>query len=510
MAFVGPRDPLTPGPSYGPAGARAPLVALKRIDKSFGSLRALHEVSADFRPGELHCILGENGAGKSTLMKILAGVERPDSGELELRGVSTRLRNRRDGIRAGVGIVLQHHGLIEQLTGVENFLLNAPNAAPILNPASALRKLAELADQYRLDIRPQASVGRMTTGERQRLEIVIALAAGSELLILDEPTSALPTRDVDRLIDTLRALRAEGKALAYITHKLREVVALADRATVLRRGRVVAELSGEEIEADRLTAAMMGELPPVQGVASPAPGAVVARLDGVCTNAAREGHPLHDVSLEIREGEIVGVGGMLGAGQEDLARVLAGLTTPTRGRVEKPPVVGYLPEDRAREGVAEKLTVLDNLLVHVNGERALHRGPFIDRRKATAFANRLVAEGDVRGGGLATRAGLLSGGNQQKLVVARELDRRPKMIVAHNPYRGLDVNATRAVRLRLLEARGRGCAILLISPDLEDLFEICDRIVVLSEGALTREVDPSAVSARELGVLVGEPRRPAP
>lgn len=503
----------TPSPTSTPVartvGAREPLVSLSSIDKSFGRIRALQDVIVHLYAGELHCILGENGAGKSTLMHILSGVQRPDRGEIKLRGAVQHFRNRQDGIRAGVGIVQQHHGLIEQLTGVENFMLGQTHGGAFLQPRQALKALTDVADEFRLEIRARVSVGAMATGERQRLEIVIALAAGSDLLILDEPTSALPTRDVDILIDVLKTLREKGKAIAYITHKLREVTALADRVTVLRRGQVLASLFGEEIVQERLTAAMMGDLAPVEAAGRREPGAVVAQLDGIVTAPSRSGHPLHEVSLEVREREVLGVAGMIGSGQDDLARVLAGLTTPLRGHAAIPSVVAYLPEDRASEGIAEQLTVLDNLIVHSHADRSLRRGILIDGTKARAFAQALVDQGDVRSGGLEMRARLLSGGNQQKLVIARELERKPQLIVAHNPYRGLDAHATRAVRTRLVAARDQGCAIVLISPDLEDLFDLADRIIVLAEGTITGEVDPRKVSARELGLLIGKTARNA-
>lgn len=482
-----------------------PLVGLQGIDMSFGPVQALRGVNLDLYSGELHCILGENGAGKSTLMRILSGVQVPSRGDIKLRCAVQHFRNRQDGIRAGIGIVQQHHGLIEQLTGIENFILGLPKGGTLLHTGQALRALTDVADEFELEIRPRVNVGRMATGERQRLEIVIALATGSELLILDEPTSALPTRDVDILIDVLKTLRQKGKAIAYITHKLREVIALADRATVLRRGQVLDTLSGDEIQHDRLTAAMMGDLPPAEATGRLEAGGVVAGLDRVSTPPTRSGHPLHEVSLAIREREILGVAGMIGSGQDDLARVLAALSTPLSGRLDpKPAIVAYLPEDRAHEGIADQLSLRDNLIVHKHADRSLRRGMQIDAAKANAFSQALVDKGDVRAGSLAMRVGLLSGGNQQKLVVARELERMPQLIVAHNPYRGLDVNATRAVRTRLIEARDQGCAVILISPDLEDLFDLADRIVVLAEGTITGEVDPRKVSANELGMLIGK------
>jgi general nucleoside transport system ATP-binding protein len=488
-----------------------PLVKLVGISKSFGQVVALKGVDLTLKRGELHFVLGENGAGKTTLMRILAGIQTPDAGEILVHGELRRLRSRRDGIKAGVGMVQQHHGLISELTGVENFLLGRIDAGALLRKGAASRQLQQAADEMGLEIRPNRMVSAMSAGERQRLEIVIALASGSEVIILDEPTSALPSRDVDTLIEVVGLLKRKGRSVAYITHKLREVIALADQVTILRRGEVVAQLPGKGLDVVTLTSAMMGSLPASEAVAHREPGPIVARLRKVTTRREGIGCPLQEVDLSVRGREVVGIAGMANSGQSELAELLAGLRAPMAGAVEtRPRTCAYIPEDRAASGIAENLSVRDNCLVHRHRDPALRRGLMIDRKKADAFANSIVAGSDVRTSGIEGRVGLLSGGNQQKLVVGRELDRDPDLIVAHNPYYGLDVNAARAVRDRLLQARDRGCALVFLSPDIEDLFEVADRIVVMAEGSVIGEVDPRTTSSRELGEMIGQSKVHAP
>lgn len=494
-------------PTAGDPEARSinPIVRLRGIEKRFDNVVALQGVDAAFYPGELHCILGENGAGKSTLMQVIAGTLHPDAGEIEIHGVTRKLRTRQDGIKLGIGMVQQHYGLIEQLTAVENFLLGWPEAGNIVNAKQAARRLREIGEDIGLDVRVDRKAAEMPTGERQRLEILIALASGSDCLILDEPTSALSTQDVDVLIAVLRKLQSRGKAIAYITHKLREVTELANRATVLRRGQVVRSFEKNEITREDLTEAMIGKLAAVEISRGRVPGRAIARLRTVDTGAAPGGCPLNGVDLSLHANEIVGVAGMVGNGQDELAQLLAGLIDPLAGEVSpRANIVAYIPENRSREGVAESLSVSDNAIVHRHNDPALKRGIRLDPKRVGEFAQSLLNTGDVRAGSLDMRVGLLSGGNQQKLVVARELDRGPELIVAHNPYRGLDGIATRAVRENLIAARDRGCPVLVLSPDLDDLMDLADRIVVLSKGKIAGEVDPRTATAEEIGLLMGK------
>ena len=384
-------------------GAPEALVRLAGISKSFGPVQALREVDLAIFAGETHFILGENGAGKSTLMRILAGIQTPDSGDISIRGTPRRLRNRKDGIAAGIGIVQQHHGLVHQITGVENFLLSQLSAAVLLRKRQATELLLQAAAEFELEVRPNRLVSQMAAGERQRLEIVIALASGSDLIILDEPTSALPSRDIDMLIAVVRRLKQKGKAVAYITHKLREVLALADQVTILRRGEVVDQLPGAGLDIDTLTEAMIGTLPPPEPAAHYEPGPVVARLRGVATRREAGGCPLADVDLSVRAREIVGVAGMAGNGQDELAEVLAGLRAPTSGVIEtKPGTVAYIPEDRAGAGIAEGLTIRDNCIVHRHRDPAFQKGVRLDSTKVDRFAADLLEHNDVRAAGIET------------------------------------------------------------------------------------------------------------
>lgn len=476
---------------------------LAAIKKNFGPVRALKGVDLELRASQVHALLGENGAGKTTLMLVLAGILRPDDGTIEINGQSADLRGRRDGALRGIGIVQQHYGLVEELTGTENFLLGHPHAPIWLNRRRAQEVLSTTAERFGLSVKVDKPVAELTIGERQRLEILIALATGAEIMIFDEPTAALPSADVEQLMLLVQQLAAEGKAVVYITHKLREVMTLADVVTVMRRGEAVLTLTRGNLDPETLATAMIGRVPKVENALPKTPGEIVVKLQNVSVVSDRLRCGLTDVSFAIRRSEIVGVAGVLGSGQEALAELLCGLVLPDEGVVApKPEIIGYIPEDRAHAGIAPALSIIDNAIVHWASDRRRRGSSWLDRRKMTEFAQQLVDEGLVAADSVQMPASALSGGNQQKLIVAREFEREPPLIVAHNPYRGLDVGASTEVRKRLIRARDQGCGILLISPDLDELFDIADRILVLSHGRLVGSVDPRAVSLAELGALI--------
>ncbi len=494
------RGPLrTSGGAGGLVRAR-----LRGIDKSFAATRAVRGADLTLRAGEIQALLGENGAGKTTLMRILAGILRPDAGTIEIGGEVVALRGRMDGARHGVGLVQQHFGLVGELTGTENYLLGHPALRAWLPRARARAELTRAAEAFALAVDVDRPAAALTMGGRQRLEILIALVTGADVLILDEPTAALGSDDVAVLEGLLRTLSGRGKSVVYITHKLAEVMAFADRVTVMRRGRVVAEFERTEIETDVLTEAMVGDLPESVAVSRRPPGAVVLSARGISTPSAGTRCGLRDIDLAVHAHEIVGVAGVTGNGQEALAELLCGLAEPTAGAVDlRPDVVAYIPEDRARDALAMTLSLSDNAIVHRHRAPELRRGGRLRAAEVDHFVSEIVAAGSVQTPAFETPVSALSGGNQQKLVLAREIARAPALVVAHNPYRGLDVSASSDVRRRLLEARDRGTAIVLISPDLEDLFDIADRILVLSDGAFVGSVDPRTATAREIGALLG-------
>ena len=496
---------MTREPAKGPSApvASPPIAArLRGIHKSFGHVRAVQDATLDLRGGEIHALLGENGAGKTTLMRVLAGILRPDAGEIQIDGCAVHLRSRKDAARQGVGIVQQHFGLVEELTGIENHLLGHPRLGAWLKAGRAREELLQTSRDLGLEIDPECRVSSLTVGQRQRLEILIALTTGADILILDEPTAALGSAEVELLGRVLRRLVSQGKAVVYITHKLPEVMEFADRVTVMRKGRIVAFFDGLAIETKALTEAMIGTLP-----AQPEPerrglGETVLGLRDVSVEDHRR-RGLEGVSLEVRRHEIVGIAGVLGNGQEALAEVLTGLATPSTGTARLPSDIAYIPEDRAQDALALTLSVVDNAIVHRHRDRAFRRFGQLVSVLTRQAAAKVVDDGAVEIPSLDAAAATLSGGNQQRLVVGREMDKSPGLIVAHNPYRGLDVGAALEVRRRLLEARESGCGVVLISPDLEDLFDLADRIVVLSNGRSVGEVDPREATPHKVGALLG-------
>jgi simple sugar transport system ATP-binding protein len=435
-------------------------------------------------------------------MRVLAGILHPDSGEIEIGGRPVQLRSRKEGARQGVGIVQQHFGLVEELSGTENHLLGHPRLGAWLKAGQAREELLQTSRDLGLGVDPDCRVDSLTVGERQRLEVLIALATGADILILDEPTAALGSAEVELLGEVLRRLVSQGKSVVYITHKLPEVMEFADRVTVMRKGRVVASFEGTDIQTDTLTEAMIGTLPVQPEAERRTLGEKVAELRDV----ALEGHRrvgLEGINLLVRRHEIVGIAGVLGNGQESLAEVLTGLAIPSSGTAVRPSEVAYIPEDRSEDALALTLSVVDNVIVHRHRDRALRRFGQLVGNLTRQVAEKVVDEGAVEVPSLNAAAATLSGGNQQKLVVGRELGRSPGLIVAHNPYRGLDVGAALEVRRRLLEARDMGCGIVLISPDLEDLFDLADRIVVLANGRIVGEVDPQTATPQKVGALLG-------
>ena len=488
----------------GKSHADIPRARLVGIGKSFGSTTALTGVDLDFHAGEVHAILGENGAGKTTLVRILSGTLKPDEGYLEVGGKKVVLTGRKDGAGHGIGIVQQQDGLIKELTGTENYLIDHPKASFWINRSHAREELIDAAKKLGLTIKPDVLVDELTVGERQRLEILIALMIGGDVLILDEPTAALLTNEVQLLIPVIRRLVAQGRSVVYITHKLDEVMEIADRVTVLRRGQVVRCFRRPDLDKAALIAAMVESVPDKMDSGVRQLGETVVELENVHVSASSIRRGLAGVSLAVHRHEIIGVAGVAGNGQEALAEVLRGLAVPTKGTMHRVSGrVAFIPEDRARDGLAMTMSIADNLIVYKHRDADLRvrgrlHGPAISK-----FVNELIDQAGVIARSAAAPASTLSGGNQQKLVIAREFDRQPDLIIAHNPYRGLDVAATEAVRRSLLQARDSGAAVVLISPDLDDLFDISNRILFLTEGRISGSVDPRSTTVLAIGALLG-------
>jgi simple sugar transport system ATP-binding protein len=433
----------------------------------------------------VHALLGENGAGKSTLLNLLGGLLTPDAGEIRLHDRPLRIRTPREAVAAGIGMVHQHFTLVPRFTVLENVALGVRSGLGLGWPlADVRRRLELLANETGLQVDPDAPTETLEVGARQRVEILKALLWNPSVLALDEPTAVLTPAEVERLFGILRGLAARGQTILLVAHKLDEVLAVADRITVLRDGRTVLETERSRVDASILAQAMVGRpVPPPAPPEPPVPGPRVALLQGVTVTDAGGRRRLDGVELELREGEIVGVAGVEGNGQRELALVLARRRLPEGGTVELPDRVGFIPQDRRSEGLVLDFDVAENLALALHDDPRWRRGPALDWSSIRAEASGLIGRHGVRASGPSTVVRNLSGGNQQKVVVGREMDRDPRLLVAENPTRGLDVGATEFVHGELRRRR-EGRAIVLISTDLDEVLALSDRIVVLIRGRL--------------------------
>ncbi len=491
------------------------LVEMRQICKSFDGNPANDRVDLTLRAGEVHVILGENGAGKSTLMSILAGVYRADAGEIWVRGHKTNFLSPRDAIDAGVGMVHQHFRLVPSLSVAENIVLGTEQLPFWLEPKKTEAAIRELSARFGLAVDPAARVYQLSIGEQQRVEILKMLYRGSQILILDEPTAVLTPQEVADLFATLRRMAADNRAVVIITHKLREVLAVADRVTVLRGGRQVAEVPRSEMNEGSLARAMVGrEFSEKQRKAAQAQGGTVLELSHVGANNEKGLAGLKDVSFTVCAGEILGIAGVAGNGQRELCEVIAGLRPLTAGKVilggqeitgATPKAiikagVSYIPEDRLGTGLVPGLGITDNIVLkdyHRQRSRLL-----IDYPAARAKAAGLIQSYRIQTTNLNRPVKLLSGGNLQRLLLAREMAAGPRLIVAAYPVRGLDIEATIGIRNILLERREQGAAILLISEDLDELFQLSDRIAVLYDGEIQAILPTDTATPEGVGRLM--------
>jgi ABC-type uncharacterized transport system ATPase subunit len=491
------------------APAPAPTLELRQIQKRFGSVQALRGADFTLGPGEVHALLGENGAGKTTLMRVAYGLVRPDAGQVMLEGLPRAVGSPRTARRLGVGMVHQHFTSIPALSVAENVALAA--GWPV-TPAPLRRRVRALGERVGLPLDPDLLAGRLSVSLKQRLEIVKALAAEARILLLDEPTSVLAPGEVDELFRVMRAFTESGGSVVLITHKLDEALAVANRVTVLRQGSVVftglvagqttASLAQAMIgDAELRTAAVLTEVEASSRGAPSVPGPALVRLEAL--EVPREGGfgiAVRHASLVVHGGEILGVAAVEGNGQRELLRAVAGRLLPIRGRLEVAGPVAFIPEDRTTEGLIPELTLTENVVLGSHpGDPWLRRGR-IDWGLARQLTTVLLGEFGVGAPGPHARAAGLSGGNQQKLVVGRELVRAPRVIVAENPTRGLDIRAAADIHARLLAAAGTGAAVLVYSSDLDEVLRLAHRVVVVARGAVL-PVAPGATRA-QIGELM--------
>jgi simple sugar transport system ATP-binding protein len=503
--------------------ADAPLLELRAITKRFPGVLANDDVNFDLRRSEVHALLGENGAGKSTLMNILYGLYTPDVGEILLDGKHIDLGSTKAAIEHGIGMVHQHFMLIPVMTVAENIVLaTEPKYMGVLLDYDAARKrVRELSERYGPAVDPDARIDRITVGQQQRVEILKALYRGAEILILDEPTAVLTPQEAQELFEIIRSLKSQGKSIIFISHKLNEVLDIADRITTLRRGVVVDTIPADGATEEGLARMMVGRevLLRVDKHASK-PGAPLLQVENLRVFDDRGLEAVRDVSFEVRGGEIVGLAGVDANGQSELIDAIAGLRHAASGRVvvdghdlthanakhALDAGIGHIPEDRHRRGLVLPFSLTENIALHGYRTPPNSRNGLLNLGAMTERARRLLKEFDVRGGQPTTPAGALSGGNQQKVVLAREIDADPKVLIAAQPPRGLDVGAIEFVHRRLVEQRDAGRAVFLVSLELEEILSLSDRILVIYEGRIVGEFPPTATE-EELGFAMTGGRR---
>ena len=496
------------------------ISSLEMLDivKRFPGVLANDQVNFDVKTGEVHALLGENGAGKSTLMKILYGLYQPNSGEIRLDGERVEIREPSDSIDLGIGMIHQHFMLVPTLTVAENVALGLKSSrGPLTDLGKVTDRIHELAELYGLEVDPDQLVWQLAVGEQQRVEIIKALYRGAALLILDEPTAVLTPQEVAEFFHILRQMAKEGHALIFISHKLHEVIEISDRVTVLRDGRVIAAQPTSETTKSDLARMMVGrEVGLSDRQEAVEPGPVRLRLTDLTADSDRGTQAVRGVNLEVHAGEVLGLAGVSGNGQRELAEVISGLRPATGGQVllEDKDVTGatpdkimeqglsYIPEERNRDGMIGEFTVAENLILREHSKPPYSRSIFLDFNRIEKESKELIKNFNVKTPSIDTPMKNLSGGNVQKAILARELSRRPNVLVAAQPTRGLDIGATEYVHQRLLQQRAEGGATLMISEDRDEILALSDRIAVMYEGQIMGEVLPAEATPETLGLLM--------
>ena len=498
----------------------APAVELREITKAFPGVVANDHIDFQAEESEIHGLLGENGAGKTVLMSILYGLYRPDEGKILVKGEEVAMDSPAKAMRLGIGMVHQHFMLVPSLTVAENIILGREPVknGVLLDENKMLEQVREFCDLYSLKVDLEAPVYTLSVGVQQRVEILKALYRGADILILDEPTAVLTPQEVEELFKAVRALKEEGKTVIFISHKLKEVLAICDRITVLKRGRVVGTVDADETDLGQLAEMMVGREVVYTFEREPCEAeTTVLSVKGLEATDDRGLPALRGVDLQVCASEIVGLAGVEGNGQTELVEVLVGLRRANRGRIllgetditTDPPGkrigagISHIPEDRHKWGLVKEFTVLENLILGSHRDpRFTGRLGSIDFQEATEYSEKLVRDYSIQTPSVDTPAGHLSGGTQQRLIVAREFSRQPRLIIASQPTRGLDIGATEYVRGKLVEMRDRGCAVLLVSADLDEIWALSDRIAVIYEGRIVAIKDPNETSEQELGLLM--------
>jgi simple sugar transport system ATP-binding protein len=502
-----------------PSGqTRIDSMEMRGISKCFPGVQANDNVDFDVRSSEVHALLGENGAGKSTLMKILYGLYQPDEGEISINGKQVQICSPADAIKLGIGMIHQHFMLVPTLTVAENVALGLPSSrAPLTDLDHVSNRILELADSYGLRIEPNAYIWQLSVGQQQRVEIIKALYRGAALLILDEPTAVLTPQEVDELFVIMRQMVKDGYALIFISHKLHEVVEISHRVTVLRNGKKIGTRPTSEVTKQTLANWMVGhEIDFITSTTQVNMGEVRLKLENVSCGSDRGTKGLSDINLEIQSGEILGIAGVSGNGQRELAEVMAGLRKITAGkyylegekvtgfapnkRIER--MLSYIPEERMRDGMIKEFSVAENMILREHNKLPYSQNGFLKLKDIAIHTDELIERFQVKTPSQKTLVKSLSGGNIQKIVLAREISRNPRTIIAAQPTRGLDIGATEYVREQLIIQRNNGAAVLMISEDLDEIMALSDRIAVIYEGKIMDILTRKESTRENIGLLM--------
>ncbi|WP_445001816.1 ABC transporter ATP-binding protein [Exiguobacterium alkaliphilum] len=500
------------------------VIEMLNIRKEFGTFVANDNITLQLRKGEIHALLGENGAGKSTLMNVLFGLYQPEGGEIRVRGEKVNIENPNIANDLGIGMVHQHFMLVEKFTVTENIILGSePKSGLTVDRATARKKVMDISEQYGLRIDPDAKIEDISVGMQQRVEILKTLYRGAEILIFDEPTAVLTPQEIQELIQIMKRLIEEGKSIILITHKLKEIMQVADRCTVIRRGRYIGTVDIDEtVNEDRLAEMMVGREVNFDAEYSKAdPQQVVLDIQKLVVKDSRGIEVVEGLDLQIRSGEILGIAGIDGNGQTELIEAISGLKKPEGGKIflngkdvtgftprkVTESGVGHIPQDRHKHGLVLDYSIRDNMVLQTYYKEPFSKRGLMNYKAVAEKAKALIEKFDVRTPSVDVPARALSGGNQQKAIIAREVDRSPDLLIAAQPTRGLDVGAIEFIHEQLVKEREKGRAVLLISFELEEILHVSDRIAVLYEGKIVGIRDPKETTEQELGFLMAGGKR---
>ena len=501
------------------------VIEMLHITKEFPGIKANDDITLQLRRGEVHALLGENGAGKSTLMSVLFGLYQPEQGTIRKNGKEVQIRNPNDANALGIGMVHQHFKLVECFTVLDNIILGVePNKLGFLQKAEARKKVVALSEKYGLRVDPDALISDISVGMQQRVEILKMLYRDNEILIFDEPTAVLTPQEIDELMEIMRGFKKEGKSILFITHKLNEIMAVADRCTVLRKGKYVGVVDIAGTTKEELSRMMVGRDVQLEVEKAPAkPGEVILDVQNVTIpSATHKKNAVKDVTFQVRAGEIVCLAGIEGNGQTEFVYGLTGLEKVSGGRISfcgkdithasirerSKDGMSHIPEDRHKHGLILDYTLENNMVLQRYWQPEFQNHGFIRKDKVREYSDRLIGQYDVRSGqGSVTIARSMSGGNQQKAIIAREIDRDPKLLVAVQPTRGLDVGAIEYIHRQIVAQRDAGKAVLLVSLELDEVMNLSDRILVMYEGEVVGEFDPKTTTVQELGLYMAGARK---